>query len=277
MNLDSYNEGNAISAPPTSTLQFSDRRLSTRNARGAARSVRHRNGQQEINRHAERLRDFLMQRHRPFALTRLQLGEIALSYSDRRDQLDLRRAAPLAQDANRILSGREPVDDRLGQHDLAPGRDGVTCLLHKPCGANLLVGSLLCEPLILALRKNCEFHSVRNLDELDLRHDGLLIVNFASMPHRDNNDRITLLVKDDAPVSNSQPRAGTSFETFDVALTCSREGHKFGIESPTHIGREIEPLACCCGRKRNLHRAYIAKSNICVKWGITLSDNRCHA
>ena len=276
MNVGSYRKGNAVSAPPTSTLQFPGRRLSARDARGAARSGRHRIRQQEINGYAERLRYFLMQGYRPLALSGFQLGEIALSYSDCRDQLDLRRAAPLPQDTNRILSGREPVDDRLGQHDLDPGRDGVTCLLHKPCGANVLVGSLLCEPLIFALRENCEFHSARNLDELDL-HDRLSIVNLASMPHRDDNNRITLPVKDDAPVSNSRPRAGTSFETFDVALTCSREGHKFGIESLTHVGREIEPLARCCGRKRNLHRLNIAKRNICVKRDIALSDNRCRA
>src|SRR5215468_9634335 len=206
MNVGSYRKGNAVSAPPTSTLKFLGRRLSARDARGAARSGRHRIRQQEINGYAERLRDFLMQGYRPLALSGFQLGEIALSYSDCRDQLDLRRAAPLPQDTNRILSGHEPVDDRLGQHDLASGRDGVTCLLHKPCRADVLVRSLLCEPLIFTLWKDCEFDSARNLDELDLCHDCLSIVNLASMPHRGDNNRITLLVKDDASVSNSQPR-----------------------------------------------------------------------
>ena len=127
--------------------------------------------QQEIDRHAERLSDLLMQRHGAFALSPFEVGQIALSNFDGGSKLGLRHGAPFAQHMDWILTRRQPIDDRLWHHDLTTGRDLVTRGAHDASCADILAGDEFGEPLIFTLRKNSEFLAARGLDELNLGHD----------------------------------------------------------------------------------------------------------
>src|SRR5439155_22107417 len=118
------------------------------------------------------------------------------------------------------------------------------------------------EPLVFALRKNRKFLPTRDLDELNLGHDGLSIVNLASMPDGGNDDGIALDVKDDAPVASTQPRTSASLETLHVTLSPPRERQQLGIQPPTHIDGQTEPLACGASGKGDLHGGNIAECNL---------------
>jgi hypothetical protein len=275
MKLAPSTDEHVLSPPPAASPHSTDDLVRTSKAGGLRRLVRHRKRQQQIDRHAERLRSFLMQRYRPLAFSGFEIGEIALCYAYRRNQFDLRHAPPFAQDTNRILARREPVDHPLGQYDFAAGCDGFSRPSHEPRRADVLVGGKGGESLVLALRKHCEFLAARSLDELNLRHLSLSLVNLSPVSYGRDNNSIAFFVKDDAPISDAQTRAGTPLQTLDSASPRSGEIQELRIQTPAHIGRETDPLARCCGRKCNLHEFDIAKSNIFVNQNIAVSDSRC--
>jgi hypothetical protein len=68
-------------------------------------------------------------------------------------------------------SRRQPIDNGLWHHDLATRRDLIARIVHESSGADVLVDDELCEPLVLALRKNGELLAARGFDELNLGHD----------------------------------------------------------------------------------------------------------
>ena len=100
------------------------------NSRRTSLLVRHRERQEEIDRHAERASNLLMQRNGTFALSCFEVRQVALGDTDAYYQLGLRLIAPLPQDADRIFAGRQPIDNGLGQHDLAAGRNRLARAPH---------------------------------------------------------------------------------------------------------------------------------------------------
>src|SRR6266545_3577453 len=235
--------------------------------------LRHGDRQQKIDGHAKRPTDLLMQRNRTFALSRLKIRKIALGDANSPNQPGLRHSAPFAQDTDGILSGRQPVDNSLGHHDLAAGRDLVARIAHDAGGADILIGDQLGKPLIFALRKDCELLAARSLDELNLCHDHLLIIDLSAMTDGDDDDRAALDIEDDAPIADAQPGAGAPFESlYIIALTSSCESQELGIEPPAHIGGEIEPPTRGSGSKDDLHGWYIADRDIYVKLDIAHCD-----
>jgi len=227
--------------------------------------VRDRNRQQKIDWYAKRPADPLMQRKRDFALSCFEIGEIALGDADRCDQFGLRHGTPLAQHTDRILSARQPIDNSLGQQDFTAGRDLPTRITYDAGGADIFIGKQLGQPLILALRKDRELLAARSLDELNLRHGHLSIVNLPAMTDSNNDDRVALGVEDDAPIADTQPETGAPFESPYVALTRLRESQELGVEPPANIGGETEPLTRGSGSKDDLHSSYIAKCDIEIK------------
>jgi hypothetical protein len=81
----------------------------------------------------------------------------------------------------------------------------------------------------------------------------LSIVNLAAVPDGSNDDRVTLDVENDAPVTDPQSHSRPPLETLYVTLPRLRERRKLGIKPLSHVAREMEPLAGGRGRKHNLH------------------------
>jgi hypothetical protein len=96
------------------------------------------------------------------------------------------------------------------------------------------------------------------------------------MPDSGDEDGITLYVKDDAPVTDSQPRTGTSLETLHIALSGLRKRRKLGIEPMAHVRGEAEPLSCGRSSKGDLHSDIITEYDIRVKPGIAYSNIWMH-
>jgi hypothetical protein len=255
-----------MSALPPSAIPFHvfDDLSTLGKARGVGRFVRHRD-QQEINRHAEREGDLLMQRNGTFALSCLEVRQVPLGNTNAYDHLGLRHIPPLAQYSDGILAGRQPIDNGLGQHDLLPACKRRARTTHDPGHARILANSQCREPLVFTLGKNGEFLAARGLDELNLGHDGLSVVNLAAMPDGGDYDGIVLDVKDQTPVARTQPHAGTPLETLYFALASLGERQKLGIEPPSHVGGEAEPLTCGRTRKDDLNASSITYCDILVK------------
>lgn len=93
------------------------------------------------------------------------------------------------------------------------------------------------------------------------------------MSDGNNDNSVAFGVKDDAPISDSQPRACATFKMFHVALPRLREGIELGIESSPHIRGEAEPLMGCRGREDDLHLANIAYRVISVNRNIAKCDD----
>lgn len=232
--------------------------------------VRNRNRQQEIDRHAERAGELLMQRDGTFALSSFEVRQVALRNADSNNQLCLFHLAPFAQNSDRICSSRQAINDDFGQNDLGTGGDGGACVTHDPGRADILADSQSGKPIVFALRQNGEFLATRGLDELHFGHDALSIINFAAMPDGGNNDGFALDIKYDAPVDNTQPRSGSALEPLHVAMCGLGEYRKFGLNSPAHIGGKTEPLARSRAGERDLHPSDIAEHDSFVKGFIAL-------
>src|SRR5215510_6240884 len=110
-------------SPTTSSFHLFDDRLALGETRGISLLLRYRNRQKQINGHTERPTDLLMQRYRTLALSRFEIGEIALLDADGDRKLVLRHGAPLAQNADRILARRQPINKSLGHQDLSTCRN----------------------------------------------------------------------------------------------------------------------------------------------------------
>jgi hypothetical protein len=232
--------------------------------RGIGLLVRHRDGQEQIDGHTERPTDLLMQRYRTLALPCFEIGKIALGDADGGGKPVLRHGAPFAQHPNGVLVSRQPIHNSLWQHDLETGRDLLTRVAHDASCPDIFVGNEPGKPIVFALRKDGEFLAARGLDELNLGHGTLSIIDLSSMTDGDNNDNVTFGVEYDPPVAHTQPGAGTPFKPLDVTLTGLCEARELGVETAAHVIGEIEPLPCRSGGEHDLHGSDIANRDICV-------------
>jgi len=253
-------------------LALFDDLLAFGNTRGIGFLFRHGDRQQEIDRHAESAGDFLVQRDGAFALSAFELRQVALGDAEGCDQLGLRHTAPFAQSPDGILSSRQPIDNSLGQKNFVAGCKRGTRTTHNPGSASILIEGQRCESLIFTLRENRELLAPGGLDELNLGHDVLLVVDFAAMADGSNDKRPSFNVEDDAPVPDPQPRAGIALETLHIALPGLRERPKLVIKPPTHVRRQTAPLTCSSGSKDDLHAGNITECDIYVKEYIAYCD-----
>ena len=255
-------------------LSVSDNLSTLGNSRRISLPVRHHDLQQEIDRHAERVSNLLMQRNGSFALSCFEVRQVALGDTDAYHQLGLCHIAPLPHDADGIFAGRQPIDNGLGQHNLTAGCERLARAPHDPGSARILTGCQRNKSFVIGLRKNGKFLPTRELNELNLSHHGLSIVNLATMPDGGNDDGVALDVKDDAPVAGTQPRTSASLETLHVALSGPRERQQLCIQPPTLISRKVQPLPRGGGGKGDLHGQDITYCDIYVKCEIAICDYR---
>lgn len=226
--------------------------------------VRNRDRQQEIDRHLECAGELLMQRDWTFSLPGFEVRQVTLCNADPRHEFDLRHLAPVAQDTDRIFASQQTINDGLGQHNLGTGSHCSARISYDSGRSDILAGSQSGESLVLTLRQDREFLAVCRLDELNLCHDGLSIINFAAMSDSGDDDRIILNIENDAPVSDAQSRAETAFEPLHVALSSLSEYCKFGFDPPADVGGNPKPLSRGRAGERDLHSAYIAYRDIIV-------------
>jgi hypothetical protein len=234
--------------------------------------LRYRDRQKQIDGHTERPTDLLMQRYRTLALPCFEIGEIALGDADGDRKLVLRHGAPFAQHPNGVLVSRQPIHNRLWQHDFETGRDLLTRVAHDASCPDIFVGNEPGKPLVFALGKDGEFLAACGLNELNLGHDTLSIIDLSSMTDGDNNDNVTFGVEYDPPVTHTQPGAGTSFKPLDVTLTGPGKARELGVETPAHVIGKIEPLPCRNGGEHDLHDNDIANRDIRVNRDISYCD-----
>jgi hypothetical protein len=156
--------------------------------------LRHR--QKQIDGHAERPTDLLMQRYRTLALSCFEIGEIALGDADGDCKLILRHAAPFAQHPNGILVSRKPIHNSLWQHDLETGRDLLTRVAHDADCLDIFAGHEPNQPIVFALGKYGEFLAAYGLDELNLGHDTLSTIDISSMTDGDSTDHANIANRD---------------------------------------------------------------------------------
>lgn len=235
--------------------------------------LRYRDRQKQIDGHTELPTDLLMQRYGPLALPCFEIGEIALGDADGDRKLILCHAAPFAQHPHGVLVSRQSIHNSLWQHDLETRRDLLTRVAHDASCPDILIGDEPGKPIVFALRKDGEFLAACGLDELNLGHDTLLIIDLSSMTDGDNNDNVTFGIEYDPPVAHTQPRAGTSFKPFDVTLPGLCEARELGIETLAHVIGEIEPLPCRSGSEHDLHDVNIADRDINVNRDIAYCDS----
>jgi hypothetical protein len=107
---------------------------------------------------------------------------------------------------------------------------------------------------------------------LNLGHIALSFFDFASVSDGNDNDCVSLDVKDDAPIADAQPRTGSALQPLYVPLPRLRKRHEPGFEPPSHIGGEAEPLARGRCGPNDLHGLYIAYCDIYVNDNIAYSD-----
>jgi hypothetical protein len=234
--------------------------------------LRYRDRQKQIDGHTERSTDLLMQSYGTLALPCFEIGKIALGDADSGRKLVLRHGAPFAQHPNGVLVSRQPIHNSLWQHHLETGRDLLSGVAHDTSCTDILIGKELDESLVFALGKDGELLAARGLNELNLGHNALSIIDISSMTDGDNDKRVTFGIEYDPPVAHTQPGAGTSFKPLNVALTGPCEGLELGVESSAHIGGEIEPLSCRSGGEHDLHDTNIANRDIKVNRDISYCD-----
>jgi hypothetical protein len=235
--------------------------------------LRYRNRQKQIDGHTERPTDLLMQRYRTLALPCFEIGKIALGDADGDRKLVLRHGAPFAQHPNGVLMSRQPIHNSLWQHDLETGRDLLARVTHDASCPDIFVGDKPGKPIVFALRKDGELLAACGLDELNLGHDTLSIIDLSSMTDGDNNDNVTFSVEYDPPVAHTQPGAGTPFKPLDVTLTGLGKARELGVETPAHAIGEIKPLPCRSGGEHDLHDdTDIANRDISVNRDISYCD-----
>ena len=217
--------------------------------------VRDTGGQQEIDRNAKRACDLLMECYGANALASFEVGEITLGDPDGCRQLNLGHLAPFAQDSYDVLTSGKPIDMNLGKRDLmACGQCGARSA-HDPGNTGILAGSQCREPLVIALSQNGEFLPASDLNELNLRHDGLSSVYLTAVSDGGDHNSIPLDIVDDPPITNPQSHPLTPLEALP------RKRHKLRIEASPHIAGETEPLPGSGSRENDLHNVNIAKSD----------------
>src|SRR5262249_38521163 len=197
-------------------------------------------------------------------LSRFEFRQIALGDASGHRQLGLRHVAPFAQDADGILPGRQPVACSLGPHDLVRRRRRRTGPAYDS-GRAFVLANARRESLVLTLWQDGQLLASHGLDELNFGHDGLSIVNLASMSDGSDDDGVALDVEHDAPIADAQPCPSTPLEPLYVALTGLREGRELDIGPSAHVGGKLEPLAGRRGAEGDLHAGNIAKCNIAVE------------
>jgi hypothetical protein len=234
--------------------------------------LRYRDWQKQIDGHTERPTDLLMQRYRTLALPCFEIGEIALGDADGDRKLVLRHGAPFAQHPNGVLVSRQPIHNSLWQHDLETRRDLLTRVAHDASCPDIFVGDEPGKPIVFALRKDGEFLAACRLNELNLGHDTLSIIDISSMTDGDNNDNVTFGVEYDPPIAHTQPGAGTPLKPLDVTLAGLCDARELDVQTPAHIIRETEPLSCRGGGEHDLHDNGIANRNIKVNHDIAYCD-----
>jgi hypothetical protein len=251
---------------PSRALYLCKRPLAHCDAAGISFRLRYRNRKQKLNRYAKRTRENLMHCHCAFALSGFEIGQITLSDAGSSCQIRLRHIAPYAQYTDRIFASRQPIDDGLGQHYFGTSLNRGAHLTHYPGRTGILIGNQGSESFIFPLRKDSKFFAVRRLDELHFSHEGLSIVNLSAMPDsRDDDGGVAFDIEDNAPVANAQPCPSTAFEPLHIAMSGLSKNRKLGFNSPAHVGGKPKPLPRDRAGERDLHFAYIAKSDILVK------------
>jgi hypothetical protein len=233
---------------------------------------RRRDWQQKVNRHAKCPRELLMKNDRTLALSRFEIGQVSLPNANSMRQLRLRHVAPLAQHANRIFSVRKPINNRLRQQDLTFGLHRGTRPAHQASGPNIFVGRQCRKPLVFTLGKNRELLTASGLDELNLSHAVLSVIDFTAVPDRNDDKRITLGIEDDAPVTDTQLCALAALEPPHVSLPRLSKFSELRFKAASHIGGEVEPLARRGSGPDDLHFARIAYSDNLVKINIALHE-----
>jgi hypothetical protein len=183
-------------SPSASSFHRFDDCLALGEMRGISFLLRFRERQEQIDGHTEFPTDLLMQHYRTLALSRLKIGQIALGDFDGGRKFILRHGAPLTQHPNGILVSRQPIHHGLWQHDLETGRALLTRVPHNVSGTDILMCKELDEPLVFAPGKDGEFLAAGGLNELNLGHDTLSIIDIWSMTGGDNNNRIGLDIAD---------------------------------------------------------------------------------
>jgi hypothetical protein len=193
--------------------------------------------QKQIDGHTELPTDLLMQRYRTLALPCFEIGEIALGDFDGGRKVVLCHAAPFAQHPNGVLVSREPIHNSLWQHDLETGRDLLTRIAHDASCPDIFVGDEPGKPIVFALSKDGELLAACGLDELNLGHDTLSIMDLSSMTDGDNNDHVT-----------------------------------FGVQTSAHVIGEFEPLPCRGSSEHDLTDSNMANRDIRVNRDIAYCD-----
>jgi hypothetical protein len=233
---------------------------------------RHGDRHQKIDRNAERTSKLLMKKDGSFALSRFKVRQIPLSYANGLRQHGLCKLSPFAQNADRIVARRKPINDGLRQQDLMASRHRRTRLTHQAGGADILIGRQGRKALVFRPGQNGEFLSASGFDELDLIHEGLSIVNLAAMSDSNDNNGISLDIKNDAPVSDAQPRAVLTLQPLHIPLPRLRESCELSLKPSSHVGRKPKPLSRGRRCPNDFHFRYIAFCYILVKQGIAYRD-----
>lgn len=246
------------------TLHFCKRALAHRDAFWMSFCLRYRNRKQKMNWYAKRTRKYLMHCYRAFTLSCFEIGQVALGNAGNGGQICLSHVPPFAQNPDRIFARRQTINYDFWQYNLSASRDRGARLTHNSSRTDILIGGKSGEPFVLALRQNGEFFAVSGLDKLHFGHNGLSIVNLATMPDGSYDDGVAFDIEDDAPVADPQPCSGTALEPLHVAVPGLGEDIQLGVDSPANIGGKPEPLPRGRAGKRDLHVAYIANSNILV-------------
>ena len=149
--------------------------------------LRYRERQEQIDGHTELPTDLLMHRYRTLALPCFEIREIALGDFDSDRKFVLRHGAPFAQHPNGVLVSRQPIHNSLGQHDLETRRDLLARAAYDASCPDIFVGEPG-KPIVFTLRKDGELLAACGLNELNLGHDTLSIIDISSMIDRDNDD-----------------------------------------------------------------------------------------
>src|SRR5262249_23002780 len=224
----------SVLSPSASPLHVFYDLSAPREPGGVGLLLGHRNRQQQMDRRAERAGDPLVQRNGSFALSRFEFRQIALGDASGHRQLGLRHVA--------FLPGRQPVDYSLGQHDLVARRQRRTRPAYDS-GRAFVLANARRESLVLTLWQDGQLLAAHGLDELNFGHDGLSIVNLASMSDGSDDDGVALDVEHDAPIADAQPCPSTPLEPLYVALTGLRDSRELDIGPSAHVGGKLEPLA----------------------------------
>ena len=228
--------------------------------------------QQKIDRHTEGARELLMKNDRPLALFRFEVRQIPLRNADTMRQFCLRHIAPFAQHADRILACRQTINNRLWQQNFAASRHSRSRLTNQAGGANVLVRRQSRKALILGLGQNGEFLAAGGLDELDLIHEDLSVINLSAVSNGNDDQRVSFDIENNAPVADAQSCAIPTLQPLYVALPCLRERRELCLKPSSHVDGETKPLSRGRRCPDDVHHQDIANRNIIVNQNIAYCD-----